>query len=142
MRNGNLRAAIWFVALVLLASWMTSGWFRHPTGNRLVLFDTPFDQTPGLDRGQWQFLQQIHEVLPEGAPYTIRAATPDLEMQLYMLAAGVVDGREGVPSTYYGVANDGAAAIRWIASYQCAVVPPDATIVLRVSDGCVCERGK
>lgn len=140
MKNEDLRAALWFVALLALVAWTTFGWLRYPAGDRVALHGTPFDRTPGLDRAYWDFLLHVREVLPEGDAFTIRAASPDQEMALFMIAVLVLDEHEPVPTTYYGVPNPGAGDVRWIASYQCAVIPPDATVVSELPDGCLCER--
>jgi hypothetical protein len=140
MKNENLRAAIWVVALVLLSLWMALGWLRFPPSDRLGVPATPFQRTPGLDEGYWRFLQQANDVLPPSSVYTIRAATADDEMMLFMLAGSVLAGHRGEPSSYYGVPNAGGAMTRWVLSYRCAVVPPDASVVASLPDGCICER--
>lgn len=140
MKNENLRAAIQVVGLALLSAWMVFGWMRFPPGDRVGLPVTPFQRTPGLDEGHWHFLQQARDVLPPGSDYTIRASTPDDEMKLFMLAGSVLAGHRGEPSSYYGVPNAGGAMTRWVLSYRCAVVPPDARVVASLPDGCICER--
>jgi hypothetical protein len=138
----DLRKSVWFVALVVLTTWMAFGWLRYHPGERLRLFETPFDKTPGLDASRWKFLQQARDVLPEGAVVTIRAATPEEEMDLFMLSASVLDRQQVVPSRYYGVVNPDATRARWIAVYRCAAVPADVPVVARMPDGCICERAE
>lgn len=140
MKNANLRASLWFVAFVILSAWMVFGWLRFPPGARLGSTATPFERTAGLPKGHWAFLQQVRGVLPAGATYTVRAASTDDEMGIFQLAGSVLDEHEGIPTFYFGAFFPDAATVRWILSYRCEVVPPDATVVSRLPDGCVCER--
>lgn len=140
MTNTNLRTAIWFVALVLLCAWMGFSWLRYPPADRFMLGATPFDATPGLEPAHWRFLEEVRDILPDSGVVTISAAKTEDEHRLFMLSGIVLAGREVVPTSYYGVANPGADKAKWIASYRCEKVPPDSTIVVRVEDGCVCER--
>jgi len=142
MKSPELRAAIWFTTLVVLLSWMLLGWTRFPPGDRVVIRETPFDRTPGLDSGYWKFLQQVGEVLPRGATFTIRAETSDAEMKLFMLSQSAVTQQRAIPTTYYGGSFSEADEVKWIASYRCAVVPAGSTIVSRLPDGCLCLRMK
>jgi len=142
MKSTEFRTALWFTALVVLLSWMVLGWTRDPPGDRIAIHETPFDRTPGLNSDYWRFLQQVGQVLPRGATFTIRAETAETEMQLFMLSQSVVGERQAIPTTYYGVPNPGADEVKWIASYRCAVVPAGATVVSTLPDGCICLRKK
>jgi hypothetical protein len=140
VKDGHLRTAIWFVGVFFLAAWGVFGWLRFPPQERFVFPETPFEGTSGLDPAQWRFLQQVREILPEGESFTVVAANESEEMQVFMLACGVLDSEGAIPTTYYNVHNEYARQARYILSYRCAVVPEDAVVVARLEDGCVCER--
>jgi hypothetical protein len=140
------RQRLWLLGCLVLVGMIVTYWAQHPPGTLFQAGTDPVDDVGGLDeksRLGWSFLRQAREVMPAGASYTILAGDAWMEMSLYMMSRGVLAECVAFPTSYFGkpAANAGAGA-RFVLVYRCALRPPGATLVRRLDDGCIWDRGR
>jgi len=78
-------------------------WARIPAGGRLYLPRTPVDGVrPDVARA-WTFLDQARRALPEHCRFTVLSSEFPLEMDLFMMAIGMLPAAIPRPSSYFEV---------------------------------------
>ena len=133
------------VALTLLAAsamlfFPVSEMFT-PQGVSFAMPDTPVNKIGPAYAVQWRFLTQARAIVPPGVSYTVRDATPDGEMSLFMFSLGLFLEQQPMPSSYYGGARPDGMAARYVLATK-AVTPdePGLRVVARFREGTVYER--
>ena len=129
-------------AAMLVLLFHINPWQRARNIAPLALPETPIERVrPDWSR-QWAFLMDARNSIPPGADYTVRAATPDEEMALYILSMGVFPRSRSVPFSYYGVEHRTLSdAARFVIDEDCRNAErPPAEVVARFRGGCVRRR--
>jgi len=139
------RTGLWLACCATLLVVVVARWVAIPAPARFRVPTSPLDNVAGLNettnRG-WGFLWQVRDVLPAGATYTIVAGDRQTEMSLYMLSFAVLTEGRALPTSYYGIATpQRGAAARYVLAYRCASDVPGATLVQKLDDGCIWDRG-
>ena len=84
---------------------------------------------------------RAHDIVPAGKTFTVRAPTPQLALEVYMMSLGVLPEDEGFPSSYFGAPDAGTKA-EYVLDYRCGGKPDSAMQRLAVfPSGCVDRRG-
>lgn len=141
---GEARVAVWLAGCVALAAMIGAYWWRLPAADRFRAPASPLDRVAGMNaepRIGWQFLWQAREVLPAGATFTIVGSEPHAETSLYFMSLAVLTELRGMPSHYGELPVEQGAAARYVLVCRCSVEPRGATLVQRLDDGCVWDRG-
>jgi hypothetical protein len=145
MPRSRVRVGGWLAGCAALLALVALEWAEMPAANRFRPPTSPLDNIGGLNettRLWWGFLWQVRDLLPAGATYTIVAGDRNTEMSLYMLSFAVLTEGRGLPTSYYGIATpERGAEARYVLSYRCAADVPGATLVQKLDDGCVWDRG-
>jgi len=79
--------------------------------------ESPFDNTRSGHAQQWRFLHQASTHVPAGVTFTIRAAEPDTEMNLYVMAVGLLPQATAIPRTYYGQSVADSSPARFVMTF-------------------------
>jgi len=133
----------WLFAAALLLAFAPSIWRREGTPGWFGLAQTPLDRVSPAAAAQWTFLSDALRTMPRGrgATYTLFAATPEEEMNLFMMSLGlyVERGHRPLPRSYFGVDFPGrGAGAEYVLDYGCGRTDPAAyELVARVRGGCV-----
>ena len=139
------RLGAWGAGCALLAGLIVAYWAGLPADGRLRVPTSPLDNVAGLSetpRHGWAFLWQVREILPPGATYTVVAPDRDTEMSLYMLSWAVLTECRALPTSYYGTPTpERGAEARFVLAYGCEGAVPGATLVQRLNEGCIWDRG-
>ncbi|HYK43256.1 MAG TPA: hypothetical protein VE007_12775 [Thermoanaerobaculia bacterium] len=135
-------AAVWALAGILLLAFAPRVWRRGAPAPMFSLPETPIDRVSPDGAAQWVFLSESLKHVPRGASYTIRAATGDEEMNLFMMSLGLFEGHMPYPNSYFGIPIPGYAAnADFVLAYGCAGDgAAENVVVARVRGGCV-QRG-
>jgi hypothetical protein len=143
--RSGARVGGWLAGCLALLVLVALRWAEVPAGTRLRVPTSPLDNVAGLNettRLGWGFLWQVRDVLPAGATFTIVAGDRQTEMSLYMMSYAVLTECRGVPTSYYGIATpERGAEARYVLAYRCASGVPGATLVQKLDDGCIWDRG-
>ncbi|MCM2315363.1 MAG: hypothetical protein NDJ92_09465 [Thermoanaerobaculia bacterium] len=143
-RAGEARRLVWFAGCVALTAMIGAYWWRIPAADRFRAAVSPLDRVAGMNtetRVGWQFLWQARDVLPAGATYTIVGSEPHAETSLYFMSLAVLTELRGMPSHYGELPVEQGGAARYVLVSRCSLEPPGATLVQRLDDGCVWDRG-
>lgn len=144
LRSRRLRfgARLWLGACFALLLFPLASWLRIPAGYRLVLPDTPFDGIDPRKTEEWAFLWLARDLVPRGASYTVVARDAGTEMNLFMMALGILPDRLPLPTSYFGNRQPEGARARYVLAFGCS--PPDEPGLVRVGrrlrGGCVFRR--
>lgn len=95
------RARVWIAASFALLAFPLVRWARAPAGGRIFLPRTPVDGVrPDLAR-EWAFLDQARRALPERCRFTVLSSNLSHEMDIFMMAIGLLPAAYPRPSSYY-----------------------------------------
>ena len=144
MRRGASRprrdAAVWLLGAALALLPPAWHWARTPAAIRRPA--TPVDLTHGAAARQWRFLASARGLIPPVAPFTVRAADRQEEMNLFMLALGLFPQLPPVPTSYWERPYPRhARAARFALALGCVGQEEEGwEVVSRLPDGCVLRR--
>ncbi|HVT03340.1 MAG TPA: hypothetical protein VHL58_08185 [Thermoanaerobaculia bacterium] len=133
---------LWLASSFLLLLPAVFFWTRLPLDDVARLPLTPFDGvTTSVETDEWDFIVRAHAVVPPGKTFTVRASTPQLALEVYMMSLGVLPEDEGFPSSYFGAPDAGTKA-EYVLDYRCGGKPDSAMQRLAAfPSGCVDRRG-
>ncbi|HTO76784.1 MAG TPA: hypothetical protein VMQ61_11980 [Thermoanaerobaculia bacterium] len=95
------RTRIWIAASFALLVFPLVRWAQAPAGGRLFLPRTPLDGVrPDLARA-WTFLDEARRAVPERCRFTVLSSDFSLEMDVFMMAIGLLPSAYPRPSSYY-----------------------------------------
>jgi len=139
----RLLVQLWWVGVLLLATAQLPRLSLLRVAVPALPPSTPLDLVrPDLAR-RWSFLNAARSHLPRGAVVVCQAESPAREMELFMLARGLLTGHRVVPRSYFGVPTPDAAKLATtVAAYPCPQPVPDGlTLTWRGEGGCILTRG-
>ena len=129
----------WTILAALLLAGPALFWWSEPPARRLHHPNSPFDLTLEPAAHRWIFLASARPLLPRDAVVTVRAANPDDEMSLYMLALGLFPKDSVVPRSYWGARVDPKLHASYELAFGCVDRDRSQRIVAEVPYGCVRE---
>src|SRR4029077_2708290 len=91
----------WIAASFALLAFPLVRWARVPAGGRLFLPRTPLDGVRGGLARAWTFLDEARRAVPERCRFTVRSSEFSLEMDVFMMAIGLLPSPYPRPSSYY-----------------------------------------
>ena len=132
--------SLWLAGAFLLLLFPLSQWLTIPRGYRLVAAETPLDGTRPDLAAEWRFLVLAHPFVPAGARFTVIARDDGTEMELFMLALGILPECEPVPTTYFKKRHGLGATAEYVLAYGNDEPEGAATLIGRVPGGAVYRR--
>lgn len=103
---------------------------------------TPLDLVRADLARSWRFLNAARDHLQAGTTVVCRAANSERDMEMYMLARGLLTGDGVVPRSYFGVPTPEAAKLATVVlAYPCPQpVPAGWKVSWRGDGGCILAR--
>ena len=95
------RTRNWIAASFALLVFPLVRWARVPAGGRLFLPRTPVDGVRADLARVWTFLDEARRAVPERCRFTVRSSDFSLEMDVFMIAIGLLPSAHPRPSSYY-----------------------------------------
>jgi hypothetical protein len=96
-----MRTRIWIAASFALLVFPLVRWARTPAGGRLYLPRTPLDGVRADLARAWTFLDEARHALPEHCRFTVLSSEFPLEMDVFMMAIGLLPSASPRPSSYF-----------------------------------------
>gem|GEM_PF-4970320 len=133
---------LWLAGSFLLLLPAAFFWVGVPLEDMGRVPVTPFDRTATtVDPAEWDFIWRAQALIPPHRTYTLRAPTPQLALEGYMMSLGALPEDDGVPSSYFGAPDAGAGA-EYVLDYRCGGKPDSSMQRLALyPTGCVYRRG-
>lgn len=133
---------VWTVGAIFLFVFPIVRWASVPAGNRLRVPMTPLDLSTPWSAAHWSFLVAARELVPRGAKFTVVDPDRVTEMNVYMMAIGVLPDRQPIPSSYFGGPRLDSTDADYVLAVNCRIVPEWTTLLARVMEGCVFRRAQ
>ncbi len=127
----------WTTFAVLLFIAPALFWLNEPPARRFHHPDSPLDLTLEPAAHRWIFLASARPLLPRDVAVTVRAASADEEMSLYMFAVGLFPKNRVVPRSYWGATVEPKLHADYELAYGCVGRGLAGEVIADVPYGCL-----
>jgi hypothetical protein len=138
----RLLVRLWWVGVLLLAAAQVPRLSVLRSAVPALPASTPLDLVRADLARSWGFLNAARDHLHPGTTVVCWAENPERDMEMYMLARGLLTGYRVVPRSYFGVPTPEAAKLATVVlAYPCPQpLPAGWKVSWRGDGGCILTR--